>query len=108
MYIKYQNKKYICEKCIIGSEFITYKNLAVDFPQIVSGEIVLFADDGFELRTDNVENYLRQTFENGILTLTNMPETVVDTEEETEQPINPIEQLMADVYYIAIMTGVEL
>lgn len=51
-----------------------YSRLPEDFPAPVSGEIKLYADDGFLLRTDNTSDYLRQTFANGVLTLTNVPE----------------------------------
>ena len=107
LYIKYENQKYPC-KCVITNETIYYKNLPDNFPETVQGEIVLCADDDFEMRTDNTKNYLRQTFENGTLTLTNVPEKESETETETEQPISETEQLRADVDYIAIMTGVEL
>jgi hypothetical protein len=50
--------------------------LPADFPHPVSGEIRLYANDGFHLRTDVAEDYLRQTFEEGVLTLTNLPEPV--------------------------------
>jgi hypothetical protein len=61
---------------------MVYRGLPDDFPAPVSGEIVLCADDGFVLRTDNSENFLRQTFENGILTLTNKQKPVVKVESE--------------------------
>lgn len=75
MYITYKDKKYNC-KCRPGSTMI-YSGLPDDFPTSVSGEVILFADDGFELRRDKVEDYLRQTFEGGVLTLTNEPEPVL-------------------------------
>jgi hypothetical protein len=61
---------------------MVYRGLPEDFPAPVSGEIVLCADDGFVMRTDKVEDYLRQTFEGGVLTLTNAPEPV---------PVEPVE-----------------
>ena len=72
MYILYNNEKYSCN-CRPG-ETMSYHGLPVTFPAPVSGEIVLCADDGFVMRTDVAEDYLRQTFENGVLTLTNAPE----------------------------------
>lgn len=74
MYIKYQETKYPCE-CYPSDVMVCF-GLPDDFPAPVAGEIVLCADDDFVMRTDNSEDYLRQTFENGVLTLTNEPEPV--------------------------------
>ena len=105
MYIKYENQKYPC-KCVIANETICYKELPDNFPETVKSEIVLCADDDFVLRTDNTKDYLRQTFENGTLTLTNVPEK--EPEPTPEPQPSEVERLRADVDYIAIMTGVEL
>ena len=51
-----------------------YTGLTADFPAPVTGEIKLCADDGFVMRKDNPADYMRQIFENGVLTLTNTPE----------------------------------
>jgi hypothetical protein len=51
--------------------------LSEDFPAPVSGDIVLCANDGFVMRIDKAEDYLRQTFENGVLILTHLPEPIV-------------------------------
>ena len=83
MYVKYKNKKYPC-KCSISNETIRYNDLPEDFPDIVQGDIVLCADDGFELRTDDTKDYARQIFENGTLTLTNVPEKEIVDEPEVE------------------------
>lgn len=72
MYLTYNNQTYPC-KCRPGKTMV-YRGLPEDFPAPVTGEITLCADDGFVLRTDKAEDYLRQTFEGGILTLTNQPE----------------------------------
>lgn len=84
MYIKYNNTNYPC-KCR-PSKTMTYRGLPDDFPAPVSGEIILCADDGFVLRTDNADEYLRQTFENGILMLTNAPEPVGPDEPVVQEP----------------------
>ena len=81
MYIRYKETNYLC-KCNI-SENITYTGLPTDFPAPVKGEIVLCADDGFIMRTDKAEDYLRQTFKDGVLMLTNTPEPI---EPEPEEP----------------------
>lgn len=73
MYIKYNGNTCPCG-CKPREGHIVYSGLSEDFSVPVSGDITLCADDGFELRTDTVENYLRQTFVDGVLTLTNTPE----------------------------------
>lgn len=73
MYIKYNNKNYNCN-CRISGTSVTYNELPDDFPAPVSGSIILCAEDGFVMRTDSAEDYLRQIFIGGTLTLTNTPE----------------------------------
>jgi len=107
MYITHNGVNYPC--ACRPSATMSYHNLPDDFPVPVSGEIILCADDGFVMRTDIVENYLRQTFLDGVLTLTNVPEPVVTEEEEdTEYTPTAVEQLRADVDYIAMEMGIEL
>ncbi len=53
---------------------MVYRGLPANFPAPATGVINLYRDDGFLLRTDNTEDYLRQTFAGGVLTLTNTPE----------------------------------
>lgn len=79
MYIAYNGTKYPCQ--CRPSETMVYRGLPDDFPAPVSGEVVLCADDGFVLRTDKAEDYLRQTFDGGVLTLTNAP--------EPDEPVTP-------------------
>ena len=82
MYIEYNNVKYPCT-CIPAKTMI-YRDLPDDLPAPVSGEITLCADDGFVLRTDVAEDYLRQTFEGCVLTLTNDPEPEPEPETTTD------------------------
>lgn len=82
MYIKYNNMQYPCV-CRPSANMV-YRGLPDDFPAPVSGEITLCADDGFVMRADVVEDYLRQTFEDGVLTLTNAPEPAEDGYEENQ------------------------
>ena len=85
MYIAYNGMNYPCQ--CRPSATMVYRGLPDDFPAPVSGEIVLCADDGFILRTDKAEDYQRQTFEDGVLTLTNVPvrERVVPELSPTQQ-----------------------
>jgi hypothetical protein len=85
MYIAYKDKKYPCNASVSVTT-MRYWNLPEDFSAPVDGEIILCADDGFELRRDNSADYLRQTFANGMLTLTNEPEPVPV---EPEEPVEP-------------------
>lgn len=105
MYIKYNGVDYPC--FCRPSATMVYLGLPKDFPVPVSGEIVLCADDGFVMRTDTVEDYLRQTFVDDTLVLTNVVELEVD-EEETEYTPTAVEQLRADVDYLAMEMGIEL
>ena len=89
MYIKYNNNDYPCT-CQPSKNTVIYRGLNEDFPYPASGEIILCANDGFVMRTDNTADYLRQTFENGVLTLTNIPEPVEPAEPvEPEEPVEP-------------------
>lgn len=80
MYIEYKSIAYPCT-CRPGRT-MTYRGLPGDFPAPADDEIVLCSDDGFVLRTDNPDDYLRQSFDNGTLVLTNTPEPeTVDPDE---------------------------
>ena len=87
MYILYNETKYNCE--CYPSETMVYRGLPEDFPAPVDGIVTLCADDGFVMREDNSADYLRQIFENGVLTLTNTPEPIEP--EEPDEPIEPEE-----------------
>ena len=84
MYLTYNGTVYPC-KCRPAAT-MRYSGLPADFPAPVEGEIILCADDGFVLRTDNTADYLRQTFEGGVLVLTNTPEP------EPVEPAEPVEE----------------
>ena len=95
MHLIYDGKKYPC-KCSPW-EIGVYRGLPDDFPAPVVGEIVLCADDGFVLRTDKTEDYLRQIFEDGVLTLTNAAEQPEEPEEEETPSISErVEALEAE------------
>lgn len=94
MYILYSGIKYPCG-CVIGSTMV-YSGLPEDFPVPVNKPIELHADDGFLMRIDNPENYLRQKFTDGVLTLTNTPESEPIEEEPVPEPTVSIEDLQKD------------
>ena len=81
MYIRYQNTNYPCS-CAAKDNEVRYIGLPADFPVPVSGRIILFANDGFKMREDVAEDYLRQVWEDGTLTLTNTPEPTPEPEPE--------------------------
>ena len=58
MYLNYKSVKYPCS-CRIGKT-MQYSGLPEDFPAPVEGEVILCADDGFVMREDKVEDYLRR------------------------------------------------
>lgn len=96
MYIKYNGTDYPC-KCR-PSKTMYYIGLPDDFPAPVDGEIILCADDGFVMRTDNSADYLRQTFENGVLMLTNTPEPIAPDPVEPEPSTAEILDAMLGVF----------
>lgn len=104
MYINYNGTKYPCT--CRPAKTMVYKGLPDDFPAPVDGEITLCADDDFLMRVDNSKDYLRQTFVDGVLTLTNVPEP--EPVEEPEEPVEPeptqLDILEAQVTYTAMMT----
>lgn len=102
MYIKYLSINYPC-KCR-PSKTMRYRELPEDFPAPVEGEIALYADDGFLLRKDNTADYLRQTFENGVLTLTNEPEPIPAPGDPIEEEPTQLDRIEAQVTYTAMMT----
>lgn len=92
------NKKYPIKSFRVnGDDSVKYYGLQDDFPAPVSGDIVLCANDGFVMRTDNTEDYLRQTFVDGVLTLTNVPEPEPIPEPEPEHNPEPTADEILDV-----------
>jgi hypothetical protein len=89
MYIIYNNIKYPCT--CRPSNAMVYRGLPDDFPAPVDGEISLCADDGFTLRKDNATDYLRQTFEDGVLVLTNEPEPIIEPEPTIDERVTDLE-----------------
>lgn len=87
MYLTYNNTKYPCT-CRPGAAMV-YRGLPEDFPAPVTGKLTLCANDGFVMRTDRAEDWLRQTFEGGVLTLTNLPEPVEPAPEPEPTPEPP-------------------
>ena len=105
MYILYNDKQYPC-KYRNNMHTVAYSNLPEDFPAPVEGEILLYADDDFLLRIDYVEDFKRQTFVNGTLTLTDIPEPEPTPDPEpTPEPETP-DEISWDVLASAITEGI--
>lgn len=73
MYITINNQRYadvLMNRLRNGDMLFTGESLDVSE---VSGEIVTYRNDGFELRRDNVSDYLRTEVSAGRVLLTNQP-----------------------------------
>lgn len=92
MYIQIGDKNYPCTnyRPAKGVRAIFYGVEDLTLP--VEDEIILFADDGFELATIVTGDFERQVYEDGTLTLTNEPEPIPEPE-PTEPELDPITQL---------------
>lgn len=109
MYIQIGNTQYPCAGYDplpgVRARYTGIDGLALP----VAGTVTLYAGNGFVLAEQDAADYARQTYENGVLTLTNEPEPVPAPEPDpvVTEPTE-IDQLRADVDYIAVMTGVAL
>lgn len=72
MYIIIADKRYPVTRRKVYTEKTIYTGVTPE-PETVSGEIVMYRDDGFEMSRDNVSNYERHEYNGDILTLTNEP-----------------------------------
>lgn len=98
MYITYNNANYPCKSLKVSKGTKIYSGLPEDFPTKISGKITLKSDVGIEMRTDNADDYQYHSFENGTLTLTNIPapepsepsESIETDEATTEDMANAI------------------
>lgn len=96
MYISYKSTEYPCGARVGAT--MAYTGLPEDFPAPVEDVIILYRDDGFELRRDDPGDYARQTFEGGTLTLTNEPEPTPSPEPEPKpEPSGTLEERVTEV-----------
>ena len=82
-----------------------HRNQTGDFKTIPKGYAVIPEDietSNFPFGEITVEEI------NGVMTVTKWVAGEIPKVEEAEQPISEVEQLRADIDYLAIMTGVEL
>ena len=82
-----------------------HRNQICDFETIPEGYAVIPED----MKTPNFPFGEIEVKEiEGVMTVTKWVAGTIPEVEESEQPINPIEQLKADIEYLALMTEVEL
>ena len=86
MYITYNGNKYTCTRLRKAATGVVYKGLPEDFPAPIEGEMTLYTDKDFRLRTEKAENWLRQEFNGGVLVFTNQPEPEPVPEPEPDEP----------------------
>ena len=93
MYIQINGTQHPCAnyRDAPGTRAVFYGVEGLTLP--ISGEVSLHADDGFEMVRQNTDSYARQTYENGVLTLTNEPEPEAETPEDEEPQTDPIADL---------------
>lgn len=96
MYIQIGDKNYPCTnyRPAKGVRAIFYGVEDLTLP--VEGEIILFADDGFEMARIDTGDFERQVYENSILTLTNEPEPVPQPEPVPVEPTMTVEEAILD------------
>ena len=73
MYIKIGEAQYPCGKPAFSSTTLRWPNVE-GLATPVSGLIETCRNDGFVMREDNTQDWLRQTYQNNVFTLTNLPE----------------------------------
>lgn len=90
MYILLNGVRYSCT-CTPKNGYVVYKELPNNFSMPDSGDILLYSNDDFLMRTDKIENYLYKSFKDGKFTLTNSlgyiqtPEPEPAQDEPTEE-----------------------
>lgn len=104
MYIFYNEEKYHCK--FISGKSIIYTELPNNFPNEINGEIKLYSDDGFLLRTDFTNNYLQKIFKDGSLTLTNDIESTQSN--SIEKALSKKLSEISNACNSAIITGVDV
>jgi hypothetical protein len=99
MYIQIGDKNYPCTnyRPAKGVRAIFYGVEDLTLP--VEDEIILFADDGFELATIVTGDFERQVYEHGTLTLTNEPEPESIPEPDPVEPSPTVEDYLIDLDY---------
>ena len=92
MYLVINNENYSLTRRKLTNNSVTYYGMS-EIPDIVSGIITMYRDDGFEMSTDNADSYARQVERGTVLVLTNEPE-----------PPEPPEPQISDDEAVAIIT----
>ena len=86
MFIINETKRYDVSRANFSKSTLTWSGIK-ELETPITGTVITYRNDGFVMREDEVSAWLRQTYENGILTLTNLPEP------EPYEPPEPIEPM---------------
>ena len=86
MYLLINNEQYPVKRRTVTADSVTYTGVTVE-PEDISGNIQMYSEDGFLFSEDVVADYLRNTYEGTVLTLTNLPEPEPQPEPE---PVTPV------------------
>ena len=92
MYLVINNENYSLTRRKLTNNSVTYYGMS-EIPDIVSGIITMYRDDGFEMSVDDADSYARQVKSGTVLVLTNEPE-----------PPEPPEPQISDDEAVAIIT----
>ena len=92
MYLVINNENYSLTRRKLMNNSVTYYGMS-EIPDIVSGIITMYRDDGFEMSADDADSYARQVKSGTVLVLTNEPE-----------PPEPPDPQISDHEAVAIIT----
>ena len=104
MFLIINGNRHTVKSRIVEADTITYLSVT-PAPSDINGTISMCRDDGFLMSEDNADNFERKEYSGTRLVLTNKPVVVNKAVKITP---SDMEQLRADVDYIAVMLGVEL
>lgn len=73
MYLIMNNQRYTVSRRYKTEDTVRYLTVT-PAPEVISGPIQMFRDDGFLMSEDNADDYVRKEYTGTLLTLTNVPE----------------------------------
>lgn len=92
MYLIINNQRYTVSRRYKTADTVRYLTVT-PAPDVISGPIQMFRDDGFPMSEDNADDYLRSYYSGTLLTLTNIPEP----QPEPPAPYVPSSEQILDV-----------
>ena len=104
MYLIINGNRHTVSRRIVKADEIRYLSVTPE-PEIISGKIQMYENNGFLISEDNADSFLRSTYSGTLLTLTNVPEPI-PTESEPVPEVEPtrLDIIEAQVTYTAMMT----